>query len=144
MVKRYKPLIDKLFWIIWVPTLILLAATTVISTYDSLACFIMIPTDAFVLYFLISPLFGYVELREDTIFIKYGFIITREIPYDKVRSVSKKRSFIAETMLSLKNSLDHVEIRYNAFDVTSVSVVGNDDLINEINSRIKQGQGDLL
>ena len=134
--KRYKPLIDKLFWIIWVPTLILLAATTVISTYDSFACFIMIPTDAFVLYFLISPLFGYVELRDDTIFIKYGFIIKREIPYDKVRSVSKKRSFIAETMLSLKNSLDHVEIRYNAFDVTSVSVVGNDDLVDEINSRI--------
>lgn len=144
MVKRYKPLIDKLFWIIWVPTLILLAATTVISTYDSFAYFIMIPTDAFVLYFLISPLFGYVELRDDTIFIKYGFIMKREIPYDKVRSVSKKRSFMAETMLSLKNSFDHVEIRYNAFDVTSVSVVGNDDLISEINSRIKKGQGDLL
>ncbi len=143
MVKRYKPLIDKLFWIIWVPTLILLAAVTVISAIDSYAFLIMIPTDAFVLYFLISPLFGYVELRDDGIFIKYGFIIKREIPYDKVRSVSKKRSFIAETMLSLKNSFDHVEIRYNAFDVTSVSVVGNDELIDEIGSRINAPKNNL-
>lgn len=144
MVKRYKPLVDKLFWIIWVPTWVLMAAVTVVSLLDVVGLVFIIPADALLLYFMVSPLFGYVELRDDTIFIKYGFIMKREIPYDKVRSVSKKRSFMAETMLSLKNSFDHVEIRYNAFDVTSVSVVGNDELINEINSRIKQGQGDLL
>lgn len=144
MVKRYKPLVDKLFWIIWVPTWVLMAAVTVVSALDVVGLVFIIPADALLLYFMVSPLFAYVELRDDTIFIKYGFIMKREIPYDKVRSVSKKRSFIAETMLSLKNSFDHVEIKYNAFDVTSVSVVGNDDLINEINSRIKQGQGDLL
>ena len=37
MTKRYKPLVDRLFWIIWVPTLILMAAATVISAFDSLA-----------------------------------------------------------------------------------------------------------
>ena len=137
MTKRYRPLIDKLFWIIWVPTLILVAITTVISAIDSLAFLIMIPTDALLLYFLVSPLFGYVELREDTIFIKYGFIIEREIPYSKIRDVYKKKSFISETMLSLKNALEHVEIKYNAYDVTTVSVVGNDDLIAEISSKIK-------
>lgn len=144
MVKRYKPLVDKLFWIIWVPTWVLMAAVTVVSVLDVVGLVFIIPADALLLYFMVSPLFAYVELRDDTIFIKYGFIMKREIPYDKVRSVSKKRSFMAETMLSLKNSFDHVEIRYNAFDVTSVSVVGNDELISEINSRIKQGQGDLL
>ena len=137
MVKRYKPLVDKLFWIIWVPTWVLMAAVTVVSVLDVVGLVFIIPADALLLYFMVSPLFAYVELRDDTIFIKYGFIMKREIPYDKVRSVSKKRSFMAETMLSLKNSFDHVEIRYNAFDVTSVSVVGNDDLVDEINSRIK-------
>ena len=137
MTKRYKPLVDRLFWFIWVPTLILMAAATVISAFDSLACFIMIPADAFVLYFLISPLFGYVELREDTVFIKYGFFINREIPYGKIRDAYKKKSFIAETMLSLKNAIEHIEIKYNSYDVTAVSVVGNDDLLAEIKARIK-------
>ena len=40
-------------------------------------------------------------------------------------------------MMSLKNALEHVNIKYNAFDVTTVSVVGNRDLIKEINERSK-------
>ena len=136
--KRYKPLVDKLFYIITVPTVIFLAVMTVISAFEPLSLIIIIPTDIFTLYFLISPLFGYVELREQSLFIKFGFIIKREIPYNKIRSTTKERSFISETMLSLKNSFEHVKIKYNTYDVTTVSVTDNDDFINELDWRCKQ------
>ena len=133
--KRYKPLVDKLFYIIMIPTVVFLAAVTVISAFEPLSLLITIPTDVFTLYFLVSPLFGYVELREESLFIKYGFILKREIPYAKIRGTVKERSFIAESMLSLKNSFDHVRIKYNTFDVTIVSVVGNDEFVSELENR---------
>ena len=133
--KRYKPLVDKLFYIITIPTVVFLAAMTVISAFDPLSLLVTIPTDVFTLYFLVSPLFGYVELREESLFIKYGFILKREIPYAKIRGTVKERSFIAESMLSLKNSFDHVRIKYNTFDVTIVSVVGNDEFVSELENR---------
>ena len=133
--KRYKPLVDKLFYIITIPTVVFLAVMTVISAFEPLSLLIIIPTDVFTLYFLISPLFGYVELREESVFIKYGFILKREIPYTKIRGTVKERSFIAESMLSLKNSFDHVRIKYNTFDVTIVSVVGNDEFVSELTKR---------
>ena len=133
--KRYKPLVDKLFYIIASPTVVFLAAMTVISAFEPLSLLITIPTDVFTQYFLVSPLFGYVELREESLFIKYGFILKREIPYAKIRGTVKERSFIAESMLSLKNSFDHVRIKYNTFDVTIVSVVGNDEFVSELENR---------
>ena len=91
---------------------------------------------AFVLYFFVSPLFGYVELRENSMLIKYGFILKKEIPYSKIRSVTKARKFYSDSMMSLKNSFDHVNIKYNTFDVTCVSVVDNDSFINELSKRL--------
>ena len=41
-------------------------------------------------------------------------------------------------MISLKNSLEHLDVRYNSFDVVTVSVVGNDELMREIEARIKK------
>jgi hypothetical protein len=38
-------------------------------------------------------------------------------------------------MLSLKNALEHVNIKYNNFDIVSVSVVDNDGFIEELNTR---------
>ena len=129
--KRFKPKIDKLFWIILIPTSILLLAFTALSFLSPAALFIIIPVDLFTFYFLISPLFGYVELREISVFIKFGFMLKREIPYRTVRSIKKERKIISESMLSLKNSLDHVNIKYNAFDTVAVSVKDNDELIVE-------------
>ena len=37
--------------------------------------------------------------------------------------------------MSLKNAMEHVNIRYNAFDVTTVSVKENDELMRELESR---------
>ena len=67
--------------------------------------------------------------------IKYGFIIKREIPYGKIRELMLSRSLFSDSMLNLKNSREHVLIKYNTFDVTTVSVKGNDLLISEIISR---------
>ena len=134
--KRYKPLIGKMFFIIWIPTLILLITATVMSAPYIVALLIMLATDIFTVYFLISPLFGYVELREDEVFVKLGFFTTVEIPYNKIRAIVKEHKLYADSLISLKNSLDHVNIKYNRFDVLSVSVVDNDELIDMIKTKI--------
>ena len=134
--KKFKPLMDKMFWIIWVPTSVLMIAVTVFSAFAPVSLFFIIPVDVFTFYFLVSPLFGYVELREDCFFIKFGFILTREIPYSKIREVTKERKFYSESMLSLKNSIEHVNIKYNSFDIITVSVNTNDEFIKEIEARI--------
>ena len=135
--KRFKPLIDRLFLILFIPTFILMAAITVVSAISHPVVLLWIaPVDLFVLYFLVSPLFGYVELREQSLFIKYGFILKKEIPYSKIRGLEKDRKFYSESMMSLKNSFEHVNVKYNSFDVTTVSVVGNDTFIDEVKKRI--------
>ena len=126
--KRFKPLVDKLFWIIAIPTAVLIASATALAALAPTILFVMLPIDLFVVYFLISPLFGYVELGETAVFIKYGFFMKKEIPYVSIRGVSAERKFYADSMLSLKNSLDHLNVKYNTFDLTSISVVGNDEL----------------
>lgn len=134
--KRFRPLIDKLFWIILIPTILLVAAMTVVSSFYPTSLLIIIPVDLFVIYMFISPLFGYVELREKTVYIKYGLILKKEIPYDKIRETVKERRFYSDSMMSLKNSFEHINIKYNTFDVTGVSVIENDVFVEELNSRI--------
>ena len=135
--KRFKPLIDKTFYIIWIPTAVLLAAATVIALSSLLALLILIATDLFTLYFLLSSLAGYVELRENTVFIKLGFIMKLDIPYEKIRGFSRQRKIYSDSTVSIKNALEHVNIKYNKFDIVSVSVVTNDELIGEIEKRIQ-------
>ena len=133
----FKPAFGKSFFVIWIPTLIVLAAGTVLAALEPTALFIMIPTDLFTLYFAISPIFGCVELREASVFIKFGLIVKREIPYNKIRAVTKERKFYSDSMISLKNTLEHVNIKYNTFDIISVSVVTNEAFIEELTARIK-------
>ena len=136
--KRYKPLIDRMLYIVWVPTTVLLLIPTVLSVVNVTALIIMLAVDAFTYYFLVSSLIGYVELREKTVFIRFGFFLKREIPYERIRGVDKARKFYSESMLSLKNSFDHLNIRYNRFDIVCVSVVGNDELMAELEKRRSQ------
>ena len=134
--KRFYPMLDKLFWGIALPTAGLMLAVTVVNgILEPSTLFLMIPIDLLVAYFLISPLFGYVELREDTIFIKFGFFLKKEIRYAHIRGTKKERKWYSDSMMSLKNAMEHVNIRYNAFDVTTVSVKEKDDLIRELESR---------
>ena len=136
--KRYKPLIDRMLYIVWVPTTVLLLIPTVLSVTNVTALIIMLAVDAFTYYFLVSSLIGYVELRERTVFIRFGFFLKREIPYERIRGIDKARKFYSESMLSLKNSFDHLNIRYNRFDIVCVSVVGNDELMAELEKRRSQ------
>lgn len=141
MKNRYYPSVDKLFYWIAIPTNILFIAALIpmiLLAPEGLT--IMIPTIVFTDYFLISPLFGYVELREDELFIKYGFFLKKEIPYGKIRSIKKNRSIISEATMSLKNALDHIEIRYNKFDITIVSLKNTDTFLEEIEQRRKSSQ----
>ena len=135
--KRFKPLIDKSFYMIWIPTVLLLVAATVISFTSPIALVILIATDVFSLYFLFSSLSGYVELRENAVYIKFGFIKNAEIPYERIRGFSKEHKIYSDSTLSIKNALDHVNIKYNKFEIASVSVVSNDELISEIEMRMK-------
>ena len=143
MNKIYKPKIDGLFFAIWMPTVLLLAVSTVIACTSPMALIIMLATDIFTLYFLISPLFGYVELRENTVFIRYGFFLTREIEYIRIREMKKERKIYTESMLSLKNAMEHVTIKYNKFDTTAVSVTDNDDLIINIKARTERLRAEI-
>ena len=133
--KRYKPKIDRLFWFILIPTLILLAAVTVLAVFAPSALWVIIPTDVFTVYFLITTLFGYAELREKCVFIKFGFFMKREIPYDSIYGTEKVRKFYSDSMLSLKNSIEHVNIKHDKFNLTSISVVGNDEFLAELDAR---------
>ena len=38
-------------------------------------------------------------------------------------------------MLSLKNAMDHVTVKYGSFDCTSVSIMDEDAMIEEIKKR---------
>ena len=125
---------------IWVPTVLLLIAATIITCFDIIPLLLMLSVDVFTLYFLVSPLVGYVELRPDTMFIKYGFILKREIPYAKIREIKKERKLYSESMLSLKNAIEQVNIKYNSFDVTTVSVTDNDEFIIDLNARINSAK----
>ena len=136
MNKTYKPKIGRMFYAIWIPTVMFLIAMTFVSLVSPIALVILLLTDALTLYFLLTSLFGYVELREDTLFVKFGFIATAQIPYSRIREVTKERKLYADSIMSLKNSLEHVNIKYNRFDVVSVSVVDNEDLMNEIEKRM--------
>lgn len=134
--KRYRPLFDKLYLWMLIPTNILIIAAVVLaSVTEPVALTIMLTVFVFVNYFFLSPVFGYVELREEEIFIKFGFFMKRHIPYKSVRGIARARKFYADSMLSLKNSLDHINIKYNRFDMMSVSVKGNDELVEQISER---------
>lgn len=138
--KRYKPLIGKMFFAIWVPTSLMMIAATVLASVELIPFLILLATDVFTFYFLASSLFGYVELREKTVFIRFGFIKTVEIPYSSIRDITKECKFYADSMMSIKNSLEHINIKYAKFDIVSVSVVGNDELIEVLRERIARGR----
>ena len=134
--KRYKPLIDRTYVTMMIIIFVILTVMTVIAAFSPVALLIVLPIYLLVVYHLISPLFGYVELRENSLYVKYGLFIKKEIPYSKIRGVAKGRGFYSESMLSLKCAIEHVNIKYNAFDMTTVSVVDNDTFISELNKKI--------
>ena len=134
--RRFRPMLDKLYFIPLAFTALLLLVLTVLATLDPMMLFFILPIDLFCLYFFVSPLSGYVELRESTLFIKYGFILSREIPYGKIRGTARGRGWYGESFLSLKYGMEHLHVKYGVCDITTISVKDNDALDAEIKLRI--------
>ena len=119
---------------------LMLIMTTIICIFPALyAIIVVLVCDIILLYFLISPLFGYAELRDECVLIKYGFILKREIPYTKIRGAYKERRLISDAALSLKCAIEHIAIRYNKADMTVVSVSDNEELLSALLSRMEEG-----
>lgn len=138
MTKRYRPLVDKLFWITTIIAVsLLLGVTIAVCLYpDGLAVAIVLAVDLLTLYIILSPLFGYVELGEKSLFIKFGLVLKREIPYDKIHGLKKERRTYSESIISLKNAMEHIDIKYGSYQVVTVSVADNDELMEEIKRRM--------
>ena len=136
--KRYKPFIDRFFCILASITFVIVSLPIILCAIPAPSTlFITVPIFLFAAYFLVSPLFGYVELRESTVFIKYGFFMSKEIPYANIRAVERERKLISPSIMSLKHSVEHVNVKFNRFDITTVSVKDNDDFLRELDLRVK-------
>ena len=135
--KRFFPKYDTLFHFIWIPTAIIMLFLLVMNAFlpSTFGWIVTLVTTVVVAYFVISPMFGYVELRETCVFVKFGFFMRRVIPYETIRGVEKKRTAIADSMVALKNAMEHVNIKHGSFDVTSVSVKDGDAMMAEIRKR---------
>ena len=142
-INRYKPKIDKYFYFIWIPLATLLIAGTILSTISIPALIILLCTDVLTFYFMVSSLVAYVELRENTLFIKFGCILKREIPYDKIIDIKKDRRVITYSMLAIKNSLEHIDIKYNKYDFVTVSVKDNDKFIKDLKSKMNSKTNEI-
>ena len=135
--KRYYPMFDKFYYITASITFALVTAPMIIcGILAPSTLFITVPVFLFGMYFFISPLFAYVELCESELFIKFGLMMTKRIPYAKIRKTQKERAGISPSILSIKNAMEHVNIRYNTFDITTVSVKDNDAFIEDLNKRM--------
>ncbi len=136
--KRYTPLIDRLFWIVLFITLpIIVVLTIAVCLFPvPLAICIVCITNLLILYLQLSPLFGYVEFEEKHVLVRFGLLMKRVIPYTEIRSAEKKRQISSDSIISLKCAIEHVNIKYNTFDVLTVSVKDNDALIAELEERL--------
>ena len=134
--KKYFPLVDSLFYVYTaVFTVIVLAvgaafaflASEVLVWYAPLCLLLFVP--------VLSPLFGYAELREECLFIRFGLLIKREIPYPVIRKTAKENKIYSDAMLSLKTAKEHVNISYNSFDLISISVKNSEDFLRELDKK---------
>ena len=90
MTQKFKQKTDKLTVIIWAICLPVILGLCTVAFFEPTTLWVFVPTDLLILYFLISPLFGYVELREETVFIKFGFIMKKEIAALAVEGLKKE------------------------------------------------------
>ena len=111
--KKYTPLVDKLFYLLSLTTLlVVLTPTVVCGILEPSTLFITLPIFIFTAYFFVSPLCGYVELRDGGLYIKYGFIVSRTIPYEKIRRIERERKII-----SPRHSLDQERPRPHKYQI---------------------------
>ena len=139
--KRYRPKVGGLYFAIFLPTLALILAVTVLAAiYDPFSLAVTVTVFLLILYFAVSPLFGYAELREESLYIRYGFFMKVDIPYSKIHSVKRARRLISYSTVSLKCDVEHIEIRYGIFDETTISLVDSEEFVAELclNSGVRE------
>ena len=135
---KFRPRVDKYYLWIAIPTEIFLIVMTVMTLvhFTLFGLIVMLIALALSSFFILAPIFfGYAELRDDELFVDFGVFIKRSIPYSRIRAIEKKRRFYSESMLSLKCAIDHVDIKYNRFDVLSLSLCNEDKFIAELNKK---------
>ena len=136
---KFRPRVDKYYLWIAIPTEIFLIVMTVMTLvhFTLFGLIVMLLALALSSFFILSPIFfGYAELRDDELFVDFGVFIKRSITYSRIRAIEKKRRFYSESMLSLKCAIDHVDIKYNHFDVLSLSLKDEEVFIEELNKKI--------
>ena len=136
--ERFKPKFDILYYSVLIFASIILIGVSLIGViFDGAlsVLFVTVPTTLLIGYFMLTTVFGYVELREKCVFVKFGFFASREIPYSKIRGTVIERKLYSDSMMSLKNSIEHLNIKHGTFDVTTVSVVDNAALAQKIEER---------
>ena len=136
---KFRPRVDKYYLWIAIPTEIFLIVMTVMTLvhFTLFGLIVMLLALALSSFFILSPIFfGYAELRDDELFVDFGVFIKKSIPYSRIRAIEKKRRFYSESMLSLKCAIDHVDIKYNRFDVLSLSLKDEEVFIEELNKKI--------
>ena len=140
--KRFMPHIDWINRVIFIIAIVLMLGLTVeICLFpEPLAICLVIPLELIMLYILISPFFGYVELRENTVFIKFGLILKKEIPFSVIRGAERVVKTSSDSIISLKTAFEHINIKYNRYDVVSVSIKDGDVFIAEIEKIIMDKQ----
>ena len=140
--KRFMPHIDWINRVIFIIAIVLMLGLTVeICLFpEPLAICLVIPLELIMLYILISPFFGYVELRENTVFIKFGLILKKEIPFSVIRGAERVVKTSSDSIISLKTAFEHINIKYNRYDVVSVSIKDGDEFIAEIEKIIMDKQ----
>ena len=137
MIKRYKPRFDRLVYGIAIFTAVVVLGALIPSFCGGGAFAIAVTPGTLILcgYFLVSPCFGYAELREGTLLVKFGFFLSREIPYEKIYAIEKKHTMVADSILSLKNAMDHLNVKYNRFDLVSLSLQNEENFIEVLCER---------
>ena len=128
---KFKPYIDKYFYVPIIFVLILFIAPITVGIICRQADQIIVTSVLFVVIgvLLTSPLFGYVKIEEDHIFIKYGLFYKRKILYTSIKEISKEHKYYATSLFSHKTSLDHVFIKFDEANDTCVSVKNMDVFI---------------
>ena len=135
---KFRPRVDKYYLCIAIPTEIFLIVMTVMTLvhFTLFGLVVMLLALALSSFFMLSPiLLGYAELRENELFVDFGVFVKRSIPYSDIRAIEKKRRFYSESMLSLKCAIDHVDVKYNKFDMISLSLKDEERFVEELNKK---------
>ena len=135
--KRYKPIKRTMYYLIRVPLLVAMAVATAISSTEPIALLIMLPTDALVVYFLLSELMAYAELQDEGVFIRFGFFAKQFIPYDSVYGCEKVEKWYADSTntFAIKTAVEHINLKYDKWRTLSLSIEDADGFMMALETK---------